>query len=369
MGGWGPQVGYRNDIWNTDNGVNWTQAAVNAAWPAREGHSLIVFKDKLWLIGGVNYDKRETKNDIWYSEDGINWLEATSSAAWSPRWDHAITVFKDKLWLAGGMDLSDNIFKDVWSSEDGKNWQLVTDNPPWQQRQGHNLLVYRDKLWVIGRLDDETNGGVNDVWYSEDGIGWTKTKNDPDWLGREDSAAAVFKDEIWIMGGMDANWSWKNDIWKSIFYTDLEPAENTLIYPFKTPALESFLAQVSQIFPINQIQKSVEVDLFQQKMKMIENGNVIKEFSVSTGAMETPTPKGEFKVLKKQFLVYSKRAPCWLPYWVGFTADGLYGFHMVPVCDYRYDVYPRSLGCVRLEFDNAKFFYNWAKIGTPIKIY
>ena len=104
-------------------------------------------------------------------------------------------------------------------------------------------------------------------------------------------------------------------------------------------------------------------------MKIIENGNIIKEFSVATGAIQTPTPTGNFRVHNKHFLVYSSLAPCWLPYWVGFTADGLYGFHMVPICNYKYKTGPSSLGCVRQEYEDAKFFYNWVEIGTPIKIY
>jgi hypothetical protein len=215
IGGWGPQIGYKNDVWYTEDGIKWVLATEHAAWPAIEGDQVVVFKDKMWLMGGVQYDKRITKNDVWYTEDGVKWVQATANAQWAPRWDHSIIVFKDKIWLAGGMDLKDNIYNDVWYSEDGINWFLATNNAPWQKRQGHGSVVFQDKLWVVGRFNDVFNKGNNDVWYTDDGINWTKTQTDPAWLGREDSTVLVFQGKIWVLGGMNSEWQWVNDIWYS----------------------------------------------------------------------------------------------------------------------------------------------------------
>ena len=92
-----------------EDGVHWKQVVTQAEWPAREGQLAEVFQGKIWLIGGVNYDTKETKNDVWYSEDGMRWTEA-EGVPWSPRWDHATTVFNEKIFLTGGMDLEGNIF-------------------------------------------------------------------------------------------------------------------------------------------------------------------------------------------------------------------------------------------------------------------
>lgn len=218
LGGWSPISGYTNDIWTSDNGINWTQAVTNAPWPAREGQLLEVFQNKLWLIGGVNYDERQTKNDIWYSENGIDWTKV-ENVPWKPRWDHATEVFAGRLFLTGGMNLAGETFGDIWMSEDGIVWTLITDNPPWESRQGHALVSYEKKLWLIGRFNDIENGGVNDVWYSDDGVVWQKTINDPQWAGREDFFSTVFNDKIWVFGGMDANWQWRNDVWASNYLT------------------------------------------------------------------------------------------------------------------------------------------------------
>lgn len=213
FGGWSPISGYQSEIWQSDDGVNWTKVVSKAAWPAREGHTAEIFGGKIWLFGGVNYDKHETKNDVWYSEDGINWEEATTTIPWSTRWDHATTVFNGKIYLAGGMDLKRGVFNDVWSSSDGMNWEKVTDNAPWLPRQGHALVVFHDRMWIIGRLNDKESGGTNDIWYTSDGINWEKTETDPPWMGREDHSVLVYKDKIFVFEGMGSDWRWHNDVW------------------------------------------------------------------------------------------------------------------------------------------------------------
>jgi len=219
LGGWSPITGYTNDIWTSDDGINWTKVVEHAAFPAAEGQLLTVFQGKLWKIGGVNYNERQAKNDVWYSENGIDWTKV-ENIPWKPRWNDAIAIFNGKLYLTGGMNLADETFNDVWMTEDGLNWKLVTDNAPWAPRQGHTLEAYKGYLWLIGRLNDtESGGGPNDVWFSSDGITWQKTNAVPEWIGREDFLSAVFKDKIWIFSGMDANWQWRNDVWASDFLT------------------------------------------------------------------------------------------------------------------------------------------------------
>ena len=169
-----------------------------------------------WFFGGISFGKNQLFNDVWSSEDGINWKEATNNAGWSPRWDDAAGVFDNKLWVIDGMSFKSQLFNDVWSSEDGVTWSLVTQNPPFASRQGNAIIDYQNKLWVVGRLNaDEYGGGANDVWYSSDGINWKKTKTDPLWSGREDVGIIVFKDRIWVLGGMDKNYIWNNDVWYS----------------------------------------------------------------------------------------------------------------------------------------------------------
>ena len=120
--------------------------------------------------------------------------------------------------------------------------------------------------------------------------------------------------------------------------------------------------------------KKVEVNLSQQKLILFEDGKIIKEIQVSTGKKDTPTPTGKFRVINKSQMIYSKLAGCWLPFWIGFSSDGQYGFHELPICNEervgKNEIgKPVSLGCVRLDIGDAENFYNWVDVETKVEIY
>ena len=50
----------KNDVWNSSDGITWTQASASASWNARVQHSSVVFDNKMRGIGG------EYKNDVWW---------------------------------------------------------------------------------------------------------------------------------------------------------------------------------------------------------------------------------------------------------------------------------------------------------------
>jgi len=87
----------------SDDAINWTKVVDKAPWEPREGQTAEVFDGKMWMIGGVNYDKRKTYNDVWWTDDGINWHEATGAAPWTSRWDHATVTSRQDvpLWRHG----------------------------------------------------------------------------------------------------------------------------------------------------------------------------------------------------------------------------------------------------------------------------
>ena len=127
------------------------------------------------------------------------------------------------------------------------------------------------------------------------------------------------------------------------------------------------LAKVSKV-------KKIKVDLSQQKMFLFENGQFVKEYTISSGKIDTPTPRGNFRVIYKSPMVYSKLTDCWLPFWVGFTNDGKYGFHETPICEGKRigesEVgQPSSAGCLRLKQSDSEEFYNWAEEETLVEIY
>ncbi len=201
----------RNDVYYSSDGSNWHTATTNAAWTPRHSHTSVVFKDKIWVLGGSH------KNDIYYSTDGINWVEATADAAWTARAEHSSVVFKNKMWVMGGWDgvMEDGITgrpKDVWSSDNGINWTSVTANAAWSGRTNHSSVVFDDKIWVMG--GNAAEGRKDDVWYSADGINWVQAIEHARWTPRHRHSSVVFDDKIWVLGGLEDN-DRKNDVWYS----------------------------------------------------------------------------------------------------------------------------------------------------------
>ena len=203
-----PSNHYKNDVWSSPDGKNWTQETASAKWSARNSHTSVVFKDKMWVLGGEN-----NQDDVWSSSDGKNWTKVTDSPGWDGRYAHTSVVFKDKIWVIGGAYLCCD---DVWSSPDGKNWTEVADSVAWSYRYAHTSVVFKDKIWVIGGYDGSAkpyHKSQNDVWSSSDGKKWTKVTDSPGWSARINPTSVVFNNNMWVIGGYDGTKT--IDVWSS----------------------------------------------------------------------------------------------------------------------------------------------------------
>lgn len=211
MGGWfnGRLPGHSasNQVWKSNDGAKWTQVTAAAGWSPRIAGGLVVFKDKLWILGGTeNYyfgDDKSWKNDVWSSADGKQWKLETDKAGWSPRAYHQAVVLNDRIYVIAGGNYVPKYFakNDVWSSADGVNWRLETENAPWPSRIWFSSVAYRDHLWVIGGWSNNPGKNWNDVWYSKNGKEWTQLKSDVVWKERHEHSTYVFQDKIWVTGG------------------------------------------------------------------------------------------------------------------------------------------------------------------------
>lgn len=198
--------GLKNDVWSSVDGITWIQVSKGAAFSAREGHTTVVYDNKLWVIGG--YDGQNTpQTDVWYSEDGVTWSPATLASGISNRSYHTSAVFNNKLWVIGGNDGHSN--NDVWYSSDGSNWIEAPAITSFPIRNSHTTVVYDNKLWVIGgRLDKSYK---NDIWYSSDGSNWIEATKEAPFSPRNRHSSEVFNDKIWVIAGYDGRH--KNDVW------------------------------------------------------------------------------------------------------------------------------------------------------------
>ena len=211
MGGWfnGRLPGHSagNEVWSSTDGRDWQQVTEAAEWSARLAGGLVVFKNRMWMIGGTeNYyfgNNQSLKNDVWSSADGKYWTQATADAGWSPRAYHQTVVLNDRIYLLGGGNYvpAYHAKNDVWCTTDGVHWEQLTEAAPWHPRLWFSSVVYRDRIWVLGGWSNNPFRNWGDVWYSSDGRNWTHMKSPVIWKARHEHSAFVFGDQIWVAGG------------------------------------------------------------------------------------------------------------------------------------------------------------------------
>ena len=173
-------------------------------------NAMVLFNGKVWSVGGINaYSTPNLSSDVWSSENGKNWVSVTNDK-FSERKGHTLTVYDDKMWLIGGVDDLGTFLGEIYFSTDGVNWTMVTAlSPTLLTPAYHSTVVFNNKLYVImDGLDDHVT-----VLSSSDGIDWN-IETDNAFSNREDFEAVVFENAIYVIGGKHLDSSF-NEIWKS----------------------------------------------------------------------------------------------------------------------------------------------------------
>jgi lipoprotein-anchoring transpeptidase ErfK/SrfK len=113
--------------------------------------------------------------------------------------------------------------------------------------------------------------------------------------------------------------------------------------------------------------KSILVSTEEQRIYAYEDGKLVHSHLASTGLPATPTVKGDYKIYVK-YLADDMSGPGYflpqVPYTMYFYAG--YGIHGT----YWHNSFgrPMSHGCVNLPTPEAKWFYDWASVGTPVRV-
>lgn len=228
-----------NEVWNSTNGLAWSLVKSNSFlndtfdptldWEGRHTAGYAVFKNMIWILGGDPI-QGHYQSDIWNSVDAITWHNVSSKAPvpWSPRVLHHTVVFRDKIWIMGGQTLppfapaEEKFYRDIWNSGDGVHWQEVRPREPYWSARGliGGSAVFKDRIWILGGGTYDTpkvpqRKFYNDVWSSADGTNWTCHLAAAPWSPREYHDVAVFDDRLWILEGYFANGGNRNDVWSS----------------------------------------------------------------------------------------------------------------------------------------------------------
>ncbi len=142
IGGYKIGEGNQNDIYSTTDGITWTFEGYGD-FSVRMYHTVVEKDNKLYLMGGMAED---FYNDVWVSENGVDWELLTGNAAWAVRDQHQSAVFNDKIWIISGDNNYDTI-EDIWYSDDGIDWYALTLNSNFLSRRHFLCAEHNDSIY------------------------------------------------------------------------------------------------------------------------------------------------------------------------------------------------------------------------------
>lgn len=185
-----------NDVWVSANGRTWEELNSGAKFTPRFEHDVVVFKNKIWVIGGRNsFFSGSELNDVWSSSDGDTWVQESANTSFPPKYAHKVLTYDNQLWLIGGRNINDNISKqEVWKSVDGINWTLVTNNADFSNGNSFAAIVFKNRMWKIA-------GGNSTVYSSTDGENWNLENSVAAFGERLKHSVTLFDDKLWLVSG------------------------------------------------------------------------------------------------------------------------------------------------------------------------
>jgi lipoprotein-anchoring transpeptidase ErfK/SrfK len=119
--------------------------------------------------------------------------------------------------------------------------------------------------------------------------------------------------------------------------------------------------------PSTTVGKAIVVSVSKQRIFAFENGQLVRSHLVSTGLPATPTVLGDYKIYVK-YTADDMSGPGYflpqVPYTMYFYAG--YAIHGT----YWHNAFGREMshGCVNLPVDESAWFFNWASVGTPVRV-
>ncbi len=174
-------------------------------------------------------------------------------------------------------------------------------------------------------------------------------------------------------------WSWLDDVTLVFTPADRLPPETTINVTLPSgpdgPRTEAggYLEKDLVTSFVTMPDRRIEVSIAKQQLYMIESERTIKTITVGTGVAGADTPRGQYEVLYKLPKTRMQGVnpsgarydlldvPWVLPFMGDYAIHGVYwrnNFGTVA-----------SNGCVGMTVEEARVLYDWADVGTPIRIY
>lgn len=113
--------------------------------------------------------------------------------------------------------------------------------------------------------------------------------------------------------------------------------------------------------------KEIVVSVDNQRIYAYENGALVHSHLVSTGLPDTPTVYGDYHIYVKLAAddmagpgYYLPQVPYTMYFYQGYAIHGTYWHNSFGR--------PMSHGCVNLPTSEAEWFFNWAEVGTLVRV-
>ena len=123
--------------------------------------------------------------------------------------------------------------------------------------------------------------------------------------------------------------------------------------------------------------KRIVVSLDAQRMWALQDGQVLREFVISTGIPSSPTLPGIFQIKSHYLSAYASIWDLTMPHFMGIydAVPGFEnGFHGLPTLSSGVRLWggvlgtPISYGCIVLGLEEAAWLYQWAEEGVVVEI-
>jgi hypothetical protein len=243
VGGDAHQGFYNHDVVSSADGIHWTvelgPGTTEPPWSERALQVIGVYDGKLWMVGGQDIlgppDAYTYHNDVWSTDDGVNWTQvAADGPASDTRWAgcgvlDGLVEFQGEMWLVGcAREREDavghSMSNEVWSTTDGVSWRKHAE-PPWAGKIWPNVVVWDSRLWILFGYThgDPANGwpagNANEAWYSDDGETWHSLPPDAPVPGSHAQGVGVTDDFLLYAGGnytFGFGLGWDKSAWRLV---------------------------------------------------------------------------------------------------------------------------------------------------------
>jgi hypothetical protein len=154
---------WHSDVWRSTDGISWTEVAANVPFLNGENFagSLASFNGKLWMVcgGGSGGGTGIPRKTIWSSTDGVEWKQEKNFAG-EERYYTDVCVWDNKLWVIGGYNYNGNV-KSIWYMKSDGSWTEFKTPDDFLGRHATAVAAYNNKIVI-------TCGSYhNDCWVIE----------------------------------------------------------------------------------------------------------------------------------------------------------------------------------------------------------